>query len=434
MATISTTTTHNISTSDRPTILSTTTTQLSTTNPTNKSSDSSRKSTTTTTPSTKSKSKSKLDNRNQIPTTNEKSHIFYYQNVNGLLTKITQINAEIIASNFLIYAFVETNLNENVASSEIFPIIFNVYRCDRTKNTSKKQSKGGVLIAVHKKFKSQLFLNGEPHGCEQIWVKITHDQRKIYYGTLYIPPNSPSSVYTAHMNLLYKVAASIEPDATVFLCGDFNLPNLNWETADEDTNTFIPTNLNSDEESIVVESCHELGLSQLNYHRNDNDRILDLFWSNDSDPCTCTVCDNHLLHNEQHHKAITVEYFIENITTEEKKTEFYLDFKNADYIAINDYLATVNWDLILNDGNLDDKIHKFYNILNKTITKHVKCKQKRTTTHPRWFNKQSINLKNQMNALHKKFKKMNTPQLRIEYANIAVRTNTKLNSIKQRTT
>lgn len=67
-----------------------------------------------------------------------------------------QLYAEIMAATFSFYIFVDTNLNANVQSHEFFPNNFNVYRRDRSKNTSNKASHGGVLIAIDKKFKSEM--------------------------------------------------------------------------------------------------------------------------------------------------------------------------------------------------------------------------------------------------------------------------------------
>lgn len=96
------------------------------------------------------------------------------------------------------------------------------------------------------------------------------------------------------MNIIKKVHESIEPESSIFLCGDFNLPNLKWEKTDVDENTYIPMK-HASKETVVIESCHEFGLYQLNYHLNDNNRILDLFWSSEPEYCTCEICLDHLL-------------------------------------------------------------------------------------------------------------------------------------------
>lgn len=73
----------------------------------------------------------------------------FAHNVNGLLTKMNQLYAEVLAADFDIYMFTETRLNNNIISSNLFPPNFVTYRCDRSINTSDKDGGGGVLISVH---------------------------------------------------------------------------------------------------------------------------------------------------------------------------------------------------------------------------------------------------------------------------------------------
>lgn len=352
---------------------------------------------------------------NQTPNDLIVSILVYYQNVNGLLSKRNRVYAEILAANFEIYAFTETALNESIKSSEIFPQQFSVYRCDRSSKTSDKQCKGGTLIAVTNKFTSELISTGENEGCEHLWVKISSEKRNLIIGCVYIPPNSNSTKYIMNMNYAKESIIKTNSDSTVILLGDFNLPNLNWERTDEFSNTYIPMNTSSEAEEITIDSCHEMGLNQINYHRNDNGRLLDLLWTNDPDQCTCNICPNHLLENETHHKAITVELSFHVKNTIDQGSESYLDFIKADYDKINNDLMSVDWERIFGKNSTEKKIQNFYGIINDVISKHVQLKIRKPMIHPKWFDKRAVNLKNQMNNLHKKFKKNDCDQLRAEY-------------------
>ena len=61
------------------------------------------------------------------------------------------INSKIFSSNYDILVFTETWLNINVNSAEIGLDDYNIFRDDR--NPAYASRGGGVLIAVHKKFK-----------------------------------------------------------------------------------------------------------------------------------------------------------------------------------------------------------------------------------------------------------------------------------------
>ena len=51
---------------------------------------------------------------------------------------------------------VETSLNSDLISSELGIDNYNIYRKDRDNRATGKQRNGGLLIAVNKKYKSQL--------------------------------------------------------------------------------------------------------------------------------------------------------------------------------------------------------------------------------------------------------------------------------------
>lgn len=177
----------------------------------------------------------------------------FAHNVNGLLTKLSELYAEVDAADFDIYMFTETNLNESVISSNLFPPIFETYRCDRTKNTSEKESGGGVLISINKKYNSELILSGENDECEQIWIRINSKNKKLFLGVAYIPPNSSAMVYEKHLKLVTKVCNMADMETTIALYGDFNLPMLDWVKSDICESTYFATNItNKIEENTIA--------------------------------------------------------------------------------------------------------------------------------------------------------------------------------------
>ena len=64
------------------------------------------------------------------------------------------------------------------------------------------------------------------------------------------------------MSALRVFASKMEPNDTLLVSGDLNLPNLIWYTNDEDdmddSNIVMPLNVNSKSEEVVVDTCHEL--------------------------------------------------------------------------------------------------------------------------------------------------------------------------------
>lgn len=168
----------------------------------------------------------------------------YAHNVNGLLTKITDVFSEVVAADFDIYVFTETRLNDSIDSCRIFPSNdFIVYRCDRSPKTSNKHGGGGVLIGAHKRYKSELILSGEEYGCEQLWIQINCKPKKLFLGVLYIPPNSNDITYMNHMKIVKDVCKIADNETTIALYGDFNMPMLEWYQSDIIESTYFPVNI-----------------------------------------------------------------------------------------------------------------------------------------------------------------------------------------------
>lgn len=93
----------------------------------------------------------------------------------------------------------------------------------------------------------------------------------------------------------------------------------------------------------------------------------------------------------------------------------YRDFINADFNSINKDLKLINWNNFKNLTNINDQIALFYQSIFSNNEKHVKWKKTKNHNHPKWFDKIAINLKNQMNKLHKRFRHADSLLLQQKY-------------------
>lgn len=191
----------------------------------------------------------------------------FSQNLNGVKSRPTEFLAEILTSYFRMFMLFETHLDDSIDSTEIFPSNFNVYRCDRSIGTESKQKKkkvrgGGVLIAIDKTINSTLVLTGDEFGAELVCVSIQLRNRKVFLVVIYIRPDSPIDVYTAHMELLMKITSMMKREDTLVVSGDFNLPKLQWyHDENDDATVAIPLNASTEKETVVLDACHEMSSS-----------------------------------------------------------------------------------------------------------------------------------------------------------------------------
>lgn len=149
---------------------------------------------------------------------------------------------------------------------------------------------------------------------------------------------------------------------------------------------------------------------------NDNDHLLDLFWCNEHDICDVKLCENNILQNESHHKAIIIDLDTPLAAENGSSTQTYLDFANADYDKINNEINSIDWDLIFNsEFSFDEKVNHFYSAINRIINANVRRKVIKKCNHPCWYDKIAINLKNRINRMHKKYKKFSNDDMHSEY-------------------
>ncbi|RYE22922.1 MAG: hypothetical protein EOP42_23855, partial [Sphingobacteriaceae bacterium] len=79
----------------------------------------------------------------------------YIQNAHSIRNKVDEIRHYTKSSPFQIFALFETWLSDDISDNEHFNGRYNVYRGDRTEQTSTRSGGGGALIAVDAKFNSR---------------------------------------------------------------------------------------------------------------------------------------------------------------------------------------------------------------------------------------------------------------------------------------
>lgn len=90
-------------------------------------------------------------------------------------------------------------------------------------------------------------------------------------------------------------------DDIILLCGDFNLPIIQWNL--NNNLNLVRNNINA-KSSIVIDEICSCELSQFNSIKNDNNRLLDLIFFNDLLISKIIACNASLVPEDPHHKAI----------------------------------------------------------------------------------------------------------------------------------
>ncbi|XP_055584999.1 uncharacterized protein LOC129761015 [Uranotaenia lowii] len=344
----------------------------------------------------------------------------YYQNVGGLNSCIADYLLASSCSCYDVVAFTETWLNDRTISSQIFGPDYVVFRCDRSPRNSKKNTGGGVLIAVKSNFHALLIDDDSWHDLELVWTRIDLGNRKLYVCVLYLPPDRTRDVALAESlsRCISKVSSLCAPEDDILVIGDFNMPGLKWCSnhgsflyPDPVRSTFsAPSN-------IILDSLSTATLRQINRVTNENGRMLDLCFASDGSRVpTIESAPAPFVKAVQHHPALMVSLEVTGLhASVEKSAPFYLDFKKADFDAISHILVTIDWESELNLLNPNAAAETFSHILNYVIDRHVPKRTTSGNSRTPWFTKELRRLKTAKRCALRNYHKLKFSQTKDVY-------------------
>ena len=320
----------------------------------------------------------------------------YYQNSRDLCSKFKEFFCTSTSYDYDVIILTETWLKNDRLNAEYFDDSYAVYRKDRTFKRG-----GGVLIALKNKlFSSEQIVISNADNLEYVCVKATINSHHIYIYSAYIPPNSSADVYLSHLAAMHTIA--VDPEDVLIIVGDFNLPHVQWTIDDDDA--IIPTAFDSLHANQFITGLLGMGVHQVNSIRNSNDRLLDLFFTNDF----LNVSIDHakpLSRVDQHHPPILVTYEwheANNVSTTQPTKA--LNFKRADYAGMNQHLANVNFAELFRGKALNEMVQILHSILDGAIEKFVPAVTVKHNDKCPWNNKSLQNLKNRKNKEWKRYK------------------------------
>ena len=285
----------------------------------------------------------------------------------------------------------ETFLRPDIYNSEIFPPHFNVYRRDRP-----HQAYGGVLVAAKTSLISHQIPTNSNSEAVLISIQTQNKNCNLIVGALYRPPNQTSDEYTNSLTDVMKLACR-SPRDVVWLGGDFNLPDINWESMSIERCQYTKS-MNSS----YLETINNLGLVQTNHTPTRNGAILDIFLTNRPSLTTRTTTLPAL----SDHDVVMSDFTIQPAKTKNVPRTVYI-WKKANVEAMKEEIRTFSENLLEESENnesaeiIRSKIHtKLSNVLND----HVPMKSCSTKFHQPWVNTDMKRLSRRKDRAWKKAK------------------------------
>ncbi|CAH8539556.1 unnamed protein product [Schistosoma margrebowiei] len=263
--------------------------------------------------------------------------------------KMTHLRTLLLLNNPSLVLITESWLSSDTTDTFLQMNTYKLFRCDRV---TKKG--GSCLVYVSKNLRAKIYsdhvLSKLP---ESIWLTVHTHECKILIGCIYRAPNTPSSNDTI-ISESFAQAASLDFTYKI-VCGDFNLPTINWTTHSG------PLCFES-----ILRSLNILGWQQHVHLPTRNHNILDLIFCHNVTPTSMVVGEK--FHNSDHKIVLCtlpILAICNKLKTLNTRSQ-YTDYANADWEDFRFLIRHSDWSRFFTSDNLLETLEIF-----NTTTKSV---------------------------------------------------------------
>ncbi|XP_072028522.1 uncharacterized protein [Amphiura filiformis] len=303
----------------------------------------------------------------------------------------------------------ESKLGSGIPSYSIFPEDYNVMRKDRN------QSGGGVFLAVKGNFVSV----EEPEfdaPCEIVWSSMEFVKAgRVFIGSFYRTPNNDFDPVNHLSDSLAKVLSKIKSHCNIIICGDFNFPDINWETG-ETKGDSRRKKLHDD----FLDFLSESGLTQLNtlITRPRSQNVLDLICTNNPN----VVSNIRTQPGVSDHDIVLFDLNLKPKRMSKPPRKIY-NFKKAATQSIKEMLEANSRDFFLNEPmnkSVNENWTTFKNYVLNTTEKYVPHHfSKGKQSHP-WIDHSIVKQMRKRDKLYSAAKKTKSKRLWASYKKSSV--------------
>jgi hypothetical protein len=285
----------------------------------------------------------------------------------------------------------ESFLHGKILSTEFFPSNYTPYRKDRS------AIHGGVFILVHKSLVSTAVPEFDTN-CEILWVKINLKGNKdLYLGCFYTPKRNLKDLSELDKSL-EKLQRQAKGQNQVILAGDFNCPNINWESG-----TVAPGSPQRDVQEELVDIAMKNQLTQIHDEPTRLKNTLDLVFASNPSLAKFSMsipgcCD---------HSAIVSDFNTRPHRTKEKPRKTYL-FSKAQWVDIEQDRKPLAGEMSTmkeRGDSVNIMWERYKEVIMSAVEKHVPSILRRNRHDLPWMNRILRSLVRKKKNLYKKAKK-----------------------------
>ena len=275
----------------------------------------------------------------------------------------------------------ETHLDPTVNSSELFPDSYAIFRKDRW--FGKNTKRGGVLIALKNDIIGTHRIDLDTD-CELIWVTIKIQGAKdVTIGAFYRSHTFGSS--SEYMNELRESLSRIKCSnkGQIWLAGDFNVPNVNWES-----NNFTPGGAYPAISKQLLDISADFGLGQIVKGPTRANNTLDLFFTTNP----TLVERSTTIPGISDHDSIPLLIIGSKPKIMKTKPHIRYLFNKADMQAVKTDLKNWSTTFVNNNKNLyhkpvSDLYSEFTEAIKQAMDSHIPTKMVSKRTQSPWITK-----------------------------------------------
>ncbi len=339
-----------------------------------------------------------------------------YSNVDGLISKKLELTDLLKSKKPEIVCLTETKLKDILDINLLGWSEYNIWRRDR-----KGKQGGGVCILTSNKLKVTE-INLVTERAEVIAVEVTTNDtgnEKIVVAVAYVPPKTKSWSKENHKLMRNETLSVIESilrlNMDIFLCGDFNCKEVNWEEMETGAGE---GNWGYDVLNMAMDNLLYQHVDQATRSRGgDTPSRLDLFFSRKIED----VQDIQYLtpFGKSDHDVLDIQLLLKYKLTieEEKYKEGRWNFAKANFREINKYFRDQGWENVLAEDNVNKKLEAFMEVYTDGINKFVPTfkENNKLVKHRAWFNYECTKAKEMKDKAWKKMRKWDTEENSRQY-------------------
>lgn len=301
-----------------------------------------------------------------------------------------------------IIAISETWLNPDILSSEFLPAEYTAFRRDRP------DGYGGVLLACHNSLNCQMLttdLNSEAIACQLTF----ENHNSLIVCVFYRPPNRSSESIINLCNFL-KTIIDNYPHLPIWIAGDLNLPNIDWEINHINGSAYPSTLC-----ELFLDFILEYGFIQSIKDATREQNILDVFFTNR--PTLIQSCCS--VPGISDHEAVLIKSLV-TITPQKTKPRKIILWNKADIPSIKETIAHFSSEFFSNFSTstpVDTLWEKFKSLCFRCIS-FIPTKPIRSSHTKPWISSYIRRLTRKKQRLFNVAKRTNCPLKWQAYKNI----------------